>query len=67
VKATQRSVAGLVTYANFITLTPGTVAVNVDENENEILVHALTNDFGDGLSDPEMDARVSGLEAGGAS
>ncbi|MDC0131978.1 Na+/H+ antiporter subunit E [Alphaproteobacteria bacterium] len=65
VKASQTSVAGLVTYANFITLTPGTVAVNVDEDQKEILVHSLTKAFGEGLSDPEMDARVSSLEAGG--
>ncbi len=62
VKASQKTVAGLVTYANFITLTPGTVSVNVDETTNEILVHGLTNDFSDGLADPEMDRRVSALE-----
>ena len=29
----QKTVAGLVTHANFITLTPGTVSVDVDERE----------------------------------
>jgi len=62
VKASQKTVAGLVTYANFITLTPGTVSVNVDETKNEILVHGLTKSFCDGLADPEMDERVSALE-----
>ncbi len=63
VKATQKTVAGLVTHANFITLTPGTVAVSVDEISNEILVHSLTQGFCDGVLDPKMDRRVSNLEA----
>lgn len=66
VKASQKSVAGLVTHANFITLTPGTVSVQVDESSNEILVHGLTKDFSDAVLEPEMDARVSGLEGRGA-
>ena len=66
VKASQKSVAGLVTHANFITLTPGTVSVQVDESANEILVHGLTKDFSDAVLEPEMDARVSGLEGRGA-
>ena len=66
VKASQKSVAGLVTHANFITLTPGTVSVQVDESSNEILVHGLTKDFSAAVLEPEMDARVSGLEGRGA-
>lgn len=49
-----------VLYANSITLTPGTVAVEL--TEGEILVHALT---GDGLADlrrGEMENRVKALE-----
>jgi len=66
VKAGQTSVAGLVTHANFITLTPGTVSVQVNETANEIIVHGLTKEFSDAVLEPEMDRRVSGLEGGGA-
>lgn len=62
VSASQKTTVGLVTFANFITLTPGTVSVDVEETDKSILVHALTDDFAEGLSDPEMDARVSQLE-----
>ena len=62
VKTSQRTVAGLVTYANFITLTPGTVSMQVDESKMEILVHGLTQDFCAAVLDPAMDKRVSALE-----
>lgn len=64
VKATQKTAAGLVTHANFITLTPGTVSIDVDEQDNTILVHGLTAEFAEGCLDPEMDRRVSALEGG---
>ena len=64
VKATQKTAAGLVTHANFITLTPGTVSIDVDEHDNTILVHGLTAEFAEGCLDPEMDRRVSALEGG---
>ena len=63
VRAGQRTVAGLVTHANFITLTPGTVSVRVDEAKNEILVHGLTRGFCDSVLQPDMDAQVSRLES----
>ena len=63
VKASQKTAAGLVTHANFITLTPGTVSVDVDEKNGEILVHGLTDAFCEAVLDPEMDRRVSSLEA----
>ena len=62
VSASQKTTAGLVTYANFITLTPGTVSVDVDEADHSILVHGLTAEFAESLAAPEMDARVSALE-----
>lgn len=62
VNATQRTIAALVTHANFITLTPGTVAVDVDENENVILVHGLTQDFCDGVAENGMNAQINRLE-----
>ncbi|MCH1568910.1 MAG: Na+/H+ antiporter subunit E [Alphaproteobacteria bacterium] len=62
VKASQKSVAGLVTHANFITLTPGTVSVDVDEQKNVILVHGLTDAFAEACLEPDMDKKVSSLE-----
>ncbi|MFC6635718.1 Na+/H+ antiporter subunit E [Microbulbifer taiwanensis] len=46
-------------YANSITLTPGTVAVDIDGDE--ILVHALTADSLEDLRRGEMEARINGL------
>ena len=63
VKASQRSAAGLATHANFITLTPGTVSVDVNEADGTILVHGLTADFAAGCLEPDMDNKVSSLEA----
>ena len=67
VTATQTSDAGIVTYANSITLTPGTVTVDVISNGNgktRFLVHALHPDFGNDVRDGEMDRRVSAVEGG---
>ncbi len=62
VKASQKTAVGLVTHANFITLTPGTVTVNVDEARAEFVVHAITDEFAAGCTDGVMDQKVSGLE-----
>lgn len=59
-RPSQRSAVGLVTHANSITLTPGTITVEADHRE--FLVHALTSDAAAGLADSEMDRRVSRLE-----
>lgn len=59
-KPSQKSDLGLVIHANSITLTPGTVAIEVAPGE--FLVHALTREGADGLADSEMDRRVSALE-----
>lgn len=56
----QKSTVGVVTYANSITLTPGTISVDV--SQHEILVHALTRDGADGLLAGEMDRRVTQFE-----
>lgn len=70
VPATQTSAAGIVTYANSITLTPGTVTVDViDETKDRdgktrFLVHALHPDFSDDVCSGEMDRRVSAVEGG---
>jgi multicomponent Na+:H+ antiporter subunit E len=51
---------GVATYANSITLTPGTISVDV--REGEILVHALTKEGAAGLLSGEMDRRVTRFE-----
>ena len=60
VRASQKTVLGQVVYANSITLTPGTVSL--DLRDGEILVHALTHETAEGVLTGEMDARVSRLE-----
>ena len=58
--ATQRTAIGKVTYANSITLTPGTVVMRLEGDQIE--VHALTRAAAAGLQDGEMDHRVRELE-----
>ena len=58
--ASQTSEAGIATYANSITLTPGTVTVDI--GKGHFLVHALTKNFGDDVRSQVMDAKVAGLE-----
>ena len=58
--ASQQSRTGRTTYANSITLTPGTVAVEV--TKSEILVHALTSEAAADLARGEMDKRVTRAE-----
>lgn len=60
VRATQQTTVGLVTYANSITLTPGTISIEV--SKGEILVHALTREGAEGLAEGEMDRRVTRFE-----
>ena len=60
VPASQTTDVGRVTYANSITLTPGTVSVSVDDDR--IAIHALTRDAVEGLATGEMDRRVRALE-----
>jgi multicomponent Na+:H+ antiporter subunit E len=59
-KTTQKTAVGVVTYANSITLTPGTISVDV--RAGEILVHALTRESAAGLLEGEMDRRVTRFE-----
>jgi multicomponent Na+:H+ antiporter subunit E len=60
VPATQNTDVGKVIYANSITLTPGTVSIEVEPNE--ILVHAITREAADGLASGDMDRRVDDIE-----
>lgn len=60
VRASQKSTLGVATYANSITLTPGTITVAV--SGNELTVHALVNDGAIDLEGGGMDRRVSQFE-----
>ncbi|MDG1731936.1 MAG: Na+/H+ antiporter subunit E [Thalassotalea sp.] len=60
INISQETDMGKVIYANSITLTPGTVAI--DLVEDEILVHALIAKDIDSLENGEMDRRVTLLE-----
>ncbi|HAM47470.1 MAG TPA: hypothetical protein DIT40_02760 [Alphaproteobacteria bacterium] len=60
--ASQKSDLGKVVFANSITLTPGTVAIEVQGDS--ILVHTLSADFAWGAESCDMDRRVAALEKG---
>ena len=65
VSANQSTAAGLANYANSITLTPGTVTVDIDEaktGSSRFLVHALHPQFGDDVRSGDMDQRNCALE-----
>ena len=64
VDGSQQTDIGLVTYANSITLTPGTVTIWDDGTRLD--VHALTPAAADSLLSGEMDRRVTKLEGVGA-
>ena len=60
VKSSQKTEAGRVTYANSITLTPGTVTTVLDGDILE--VHSLSSDMADVVKSGAMDKKVSWLE-----
>ena len=60
VPLSQSNELATVIYANSITLTPGTVSVDIEGDE--IIVHALTQELMDGLTEGDMDQRVNYLE-----
>ena len=60
VKASQGTTVGVATFANSITLTPGTITVAV--NGNDLTVHALVREGATDLEGGEMDRRVRALE-----
>ena len=65
--ATQTTGAGLATYANSITLTPGTVTIEMDPaagGKQVFLVHALDPTFVADVESGEMERRVKALESG---
>jgi multicomponent Na+:H+ antiporter subunit E len=61
IPSSQKTELGRVIYANSITLTPGTVAINIAKN-GDVLVHALHADVLSDLEKGTMGKRVSLLE-----
>ncbi|KIG12406.1 Cation antiporter precursor [Enhygromyxa salina] len=55
-----RTAYGVATYMNSITLTPGTVTVDI--GKDELLVHALTKEAAEDLLSGEMHRRVLAVE-----
>jgi multicomponent Na+:H+ antiporter subunit E len=65
VATTQKRAVGTVAYANSITLTPGTITVEVSRPQQALLVHALTEAAAGDLAAGEMDRRVTVMEGDG--
>ncbi len=61
VPTSQTTDVGRVIYANSITLTPGTISLEL--SDGEILVHALTREGAEGLAAGDMDRRATAFEA----
>lgn len=62
VKAGPDSAVGMATYANSITLTPGTITIDADRHHHWVKVHALTSDGIAALEAGDMDRRVTRFE-----
>jgi multicomponent Na+:H+ antiporter subunit E len=60
IKSSQVSEFGKIVYANSITLTPGTISIDVEEDN--IDVHALSESGVEGLAEGDMNNRVSQAE-----
>ncbi|NNE08771.1 MAG: Na+/H+ antiporter subunit E [Gemmatimonadetes bacterium] len=61
-KMSQKTDLGEVIHANSITLTPGTVSVEL--HDHDILTHALTKKMADELMEGAIDRRVDRMEGG---
>ena len=58
--ATQKTALGQAIYANSITLTPGTVTVDLEPGS--VTVHAITQEAASGVQEGDMDRRARALE-----
>jgi len=58
--ASQKTELGQVIYANSITLTPGTITL--DLRDDSVLVHAITAHTAKGITNGEMDQKVAAME-----
>ena len=59
-KSSQKTELGLVIFANSITLTPGTVSVDIEDDK--VIIHALNAELAEGVLNGEMDKKVTALE-----
>ena len=64
IKASQKTAVGITTYANSITLTPGTITARVINEDHEFIVHALTRPAAEGLAEGTMNRRILRFEEG---
>jgi len=62
VKARQTTDVGQVVFANSITLTPGTISIDVEDGE--ILIHALHAEAAQGVEEGSMNRKCAELERG---
>ena len=62
VNTLQNSAVGLTSYANSITLTPGTISVEVGEKAKRIWVHAITREGAAGMEDDAMNDWVAWMD-----
>ena len=62
VEALQSSAAGITTYANSITLTPGTITVEASEQKRRLWVHAITRENAEGFADDAMNEWVAWVD-----
>lgn len=62
VSISQQTAVGITTYANSITLTPGTITAALERKDRKFLVHALTEAGAAGVREGEMDRRVTRFE-----
>ncbi len=60
-KANLRTDFCLVTYGNSITLTPGTVTIDITK-EREFIVHSLSKKYAEALLSNEMENRIKAIE-----
>ena len=62
VDAEQKTAVGLVSYANSITLTPGTITIEASEKGSSLWVHAIERSGAEGFADDEMNHKVAWFE-----
>ena len=60
IKASQKNTTGIANYANAITLTPGTVTIEVEKKT--LLVHALNKKLSEDLQSEDMDKVITDLD-----
>ena len=60
VQASQKTELGRVIYANSITLTPGTVTLDI--SDDTLMVHSLMESSAESLKTGEMDNRIGQME-----